>query len=104
MQFDKKSQLFKVKKDNPKKMSKGEYKKKCDWLFDKYPRCQICLSQRATQAHHAIFGKGDRDDRSIIAICPSCHHEIHHGKGVSISRDCIEAIGIRNHEEWLNEI
>lgn len=100
--YSKQSQLNKTKKDNPKKMSKLEYQKKCDWLFNKYPKCQICHTKKATQAHHSRYGKGDRDDRSIISICPYCHHEIHHGKGVALSRENIEQIGYENHKKWTN--
>ena len=104
-QYSKASQTKKTRKTNPKKMSKPEYKKKCIWLFSKYPKCQICLINKAEDAHHADFGAGGKDDRTIIAVCQNpCHHEIHHGKnGVAVSTENLIELGLTNHEEWEHD-
>ena len=110
--YQKQSQLQKVKKQNPKKMDKKQYRDKCDFLFEKYPICQICGINKAEDAHHAKFGSmgADKDDRIIIVVCGECHHMIHHSRtgivekfGYKAMRHQLEQLGIRNHEEWLHE-
>lgn len=103
-QLSKSKQLAKVKKDNPMKMSKKDYKAKCDWLKENYPKCQICFCNKSDDIHHTIYGAGGRDDRSVIAICRTCHHEIHHGNGVALHRRDIEQIGLDNHMHFLKEV
>ena len=50
--YSKQSQLQKNKQPNQNKMSEKEYKAKCDWLFNRYPKCQICLINNSEDAHH----------------------------------------------------
>jgi len=110
--YSKQSQLQKTRKPNPKIMPKAEYKKKCDWLFEKYPMCQICTINKSQDAHHTSFGNNgaDKDDRTIISICRECHDMIHHNKtdivdmhGYKAMRHNLEKLGMNNHEEWENE-
>ena len=103
--FAKDKQLFKAKKTNPKKMPRAEYEAKCDWLFSKYPVCQICGVNPAVDPHHAKFGAGGKDDRTIIAVCQDpCHYQIHHGtKGVAVSTNELIELGFSNHDEWEDE-
>ncbi len=103
--ISKASQTKKNKKKSDKKMPKAEYERKCDWMFSKYPKCQICLVNNAVDAHHAQFGAGGKDDRTIISVCQNpCHYEIHHGKnGVEIPTEKLIQIGLQNHQEWENE-
>lgn len=107
--YSKQVQLQKTKKDNPKKMPKALYQKKCDWLFEKYPKCQVCLINNSEDAHHAKYGNGgaDKDDRSIIALCRECHRMIHHSRtgivekhGYEAMRHRLEILGYANHDEW----
>lgn len=103
--YPKSKQTKKNRKKNDKKMSKAEYQRKCDWLFSKYPKCQICLTNDAVDPHHAKHGAGGKDDRTIIAVCQNpCHYEIHHGRnGVGVSDEQLIQLGLQNHEEWENE-
>lgn len=110
--YSKQSQLQKNKQPNQNKMSEKEYKAKCDWLFNRYPKCQICLINNSEDAHHAKFGNmgADKDDRTVIAVCRECHNMIHNSRtgivdkfGYKAMRHQLEQLGVRNHEEWGNE-
>lgn len=100
--YDKQTQLKKSKKINDKRLDAKKYKLKCQWLFDTYPKCQVCLVNDSNDAHHVLSG-AYKDDRTIISICRyPCHHNIHFGQyGIDISKDELLKIGKSNHEEWL---
>ena len=97
--YTKEMQLRKNTK-NTKKMSRGEYLSKCDWMRENHPICQVCGEKKADDMHHASYGAGGRDDKTIISICRSCHYAIHHGKGVEQSKKELIKIGMENHMNW----
>jgi len=90
-----------------KKLPKQAYQDKCNFIREHYPICQCCEIREAQDIHHAGYGAGGRDDRTIIAICRECHYEIHHGKGgysvLSKDRQELLEIGLKNHKEWQDK-
>ena len=101
-----------TKWNKPKKsrrMSAKELSKYRNWLFLEFPVCQICGEHASCEAHHAKYGRSgaDKDDRSLVALCHPCHHEIHHGKGgyakIGITREEVERIGELNYERYRKQ-
>ena len=75
--YDKKSQLTKRKRPNPKKMSKIEKSIYEDFIFEKAKgKCQCGCGRMGVEYHHSKRGVY-KDDRSIILICRRCHTLIH---------------------------
>lgn len=64
--------------------------------------CQICnIEADLDSPHHSHFGNmgASKDDRYLICICRSCHHDIHHGNGFKNllqTREETESIGKEN--------
>ena len=79
--YPKRKQLTKRRSPNPKKMTDIEYRIYVDFVNERAGyMCQCGCGNTAQDIHHAQFGAGGRDDRSIVAICRECHHTIHHGR------------------------
>lgn len=73
----KEEQLRKTKRPNPKRMIKTEYELYVDFVNDKAGgMCQCGCGRPAQDIHHSLRGS-NKDDRSIIAICRTCHNLIH---------------------------
>jgi len=65
--------------DKDRKLSKAEYKKYYDYLADMFPICKMCVTEKATQAHHVLYGSY-KSDKTIITICNQCHLIAHSNK------------------------
>lgn len=75
--LSKENQLRKSKKPNPRKMTKVEYELYVDFVNEKAKgMCQCGCGRKADDIHHSMRGI-NKDDRSIIAICKTCHNLIH---------------------------
>ena len=79
--YTKSKQIGKTKTNN-KKLGHVQYHEYVDFLRDhsgemcQNPEC----SNSGDDVHHAMYGAGGRDDRSMTIICRECHHAIHHGR------------------------
>jgi len=94
-------QTHKTKRHNPRIMNRIEYVEKCDWIFEKFPVCEICEEAKAEQIHHARYGYRQRDDRTIMGVCEPCHYQVHHGtKGIEKERLELEERGFDIHKLW----
>lgn len=70
-------QLSKVKKDNPRKMSKADKENLEDFINIKsLGKCQCGCGRDGVEYHHSKRG-AYKDDRSIMLICRRCHTLIH---------------------------
>lgn len=111
--YSKKSQLTKVKKDNPKKMSKSENKKYREFISDiAKGKCQLC-GNRGDDFHHSIWGRygAEKDDRYQLLLCRE-HHEICHKDKYGFNSNSLKIAVINymeyrakynDHKEWQNE-
>ncbi len=62
--YSKEDQLKKVKRVNPKKMSKIEYELYVDFVNERSRGiCQSGCGAKASDIHHSYWGAGGRDDR-----------------------------------------
>jgi hypothetical protein len=92
-----------LRDDGPIRFSKAEMKKRNEFILGK-GACQVC-DQFSTLdiPHHAVYGLGVKDDRSLINICLDCHRKVHAFGGYSQldkTREEIEAIGWNNNSEY----
>jgi len=106
MQFDKRSQLSKNKRLNPKRMPAKEYLPYVDFVKDiADEKCQVCGAP-GQDIHHSYFGAGGRDDRYITLACRECHSTIHHSKDTSMAemlRLQFKTIGKENWRRYVNQ-
>lgn len=96
----------KLRLDTPKRLSKAEMHKRNEFILAK-GSCQVCEEFKPLDVpHHAVYGLGVKDDRTLVNICLDCHRLIHGFGGyskLSKTREEIEAIGWANNEEYENE-
>ncbi len=92
-----------LKNDKPIRFNKAELKRRVEFILAK-EICQVCeLSWESDYPHHAVYGYGVKDDRTLVNICISCHRLVHGSNGydkLPKSREEIEAIGWLNNEEY----
>ena len=103
--YSKQAQLSKVKKDNPKKMSKSDLKSfRWSIYYNAKGICQLCNKEPICDYHHPLFGcrGADKDDRCQTGTCRKCHDKCHEDKH-GFNLKAVE-IGESNHKEWVNEI
>ena len=45
-------------------------------------RCQLCGGMKGLQVHHLQLRShaGDDDERNLITLCYTCHHDFHNSK------------------------
>lgn len=99
----KSEQLGKVRKSNPKKMTKSDYRKKCDFIIEENDStCQLCSENMGAEFHHSRFGcrGADKDDRSILLVCQECHLKCHREKHGLLNKRAIET-GEENHSHFI---
>ena len=93
-----------LKNDKPIRFNKSELKKRVEFIISKEV-CQVCeTSTDLDYPHHAIYGLGVKDDRSLTNICVECHRIIHGSGGydkLPKTRKEIEVIGWGNDEEFM---
>jgi len=96
----------KLRSDAPVRLSKAEILQRQLFVLLK-GACQVCEQFKPLDVpHHAVYGIGVKDDRSLVNICLDCHRFIHGFGGYSKldkTREEIEAIGWANNEEYLCE-
>ena len=94
--------LCSLKNDKPIRLCADELKKRVMFILDK-DVCQVCEeSYQLDYPHHAVYGLGVKDDRTLVNICVSCHRIIHsvgYDK-LSKTREEIEDIGWGNNDEY----
>ena len=86
--LSKKEQTRKKKMRDEKRLQKKELEKYQFWLKENYPQCQAQLNgceHETIEAHHVLFGSfgADKDDKTVIAVCRSCHEFCHKNKALS---------------------
>jgi len=93
-----------LKNDKPVRFVKQELKKRVEFILSKEV-CQVCeQSHDLDYPHHAVYGLGVKDDRTLVNICISCHRIVHSYDMTlkcNKSRKEIEYIGWSNNDEYL---
>jgi len=93
-----------LKNDKPTRFNKAELKKRVEFILEKEV-CQVCeTSTDLDYPHHALYGLGVKDDRSLVNICVKCHRLVHSSGGydkLPKSREDIEITGWSNNEEYM---
>ncbi|MDY0138264.1 MAG: hypothetical protein RBR50_01070 [Candidatus Izemoplasmatales bacterium] len=100
--YSKQSQLSKVKKDNPKKMTEAEQKAFRIYIgLSTRHICQLCNKAMIQDYHHPIFGcrGADKDDRCQAGCCRDCHEKCHKDKH-GFNLKAVE-IGNENYQRWI---
>ena len=93
-----------LKNDKPVRFDIAELKKRVQFILEKEV-CQVCEESYQLDApHHAVYGLGVKDDRTLINICLRCHRLIHNTGYDTLkkTREEIEAIGWENNEQFLH--
>ena len=94
-----------LREDTPVRFNKKEYQERQEWIMSKEV-CQVCDTSTDLDApHHADYGLGKKDDRSLVCICIACHKEVHSGSYLNLkkSREQILRIGYNNNDEYLKK-
>lgn len=95
-----------LRDDTPRRFSKAEVQRRNEFVLAK-GACQVCDQFKLLDVpHHAVYGLGVKDDRTLVNICLDCHRFIHGFGGYSKlykTREQIETIGWNNNEEYENE-
>lgn len=86
--LSKKEQTRKKKLRDDKRLKKNEFEQYRLWLKENHPQCQAKLNgceHKTIDAHHVLFGcyGADKDDRTQISVCRSCHTWCHKNKNLS---------------------
>ena len=92
-----------LKQDKPKRFNKADYKAYQDHIKD-IGVCQVCdISTDLDTPHHTKQG-ANKDDRSLICICISCHDILHRigFETLNKTRAELEVIGEANWSEYTN--
>ena len=88
--------------NSPVRFNKSELQKRQQFILDKEV-CQVCEeSYQLDVPHHAEYGLGVKDDRTLVNICLTCHRIIHsvgYDK-LSKTREEILVIGWSNNDEY----
>ncbi len=96
-----------LKNDKPVRFGKAELKKRKEFILAKEV-CQVCNeSYNLDHPHHAVYGLGVKDDRTLVNICVKCHRLVHNTEGCRKSpksRSEIEAIGWANNDEYEESV
>lgn len=92
-----------LREDTPQRFSKAEMHKRNMFVLAK-GACQVCDKMKPLDVpHHAVYGLGVKDDRTLVNICIECHRKVHAFGGyaeLAKTREEIEAIGWANNEEY----
>lgn len=88
LMLTKKEQLRKNKARSDKKLEKKDLQNYLEWLKENHPQCQAKLDNcehETIEAHHVLFGGygADKDDRTLLCVCRSCHEWAHKNKANS---------------------
>ncbi len=101
----KQEQTKKNRQKDEKKLSQEKYFLFCGHILEKANYiCQLCNSHAIDDMHHSKFGcfGANKDDRSLVGICRSCHSAIH-DKGNKKKRERAVKIGEENWKGFCNE-
>jgi len=84
----KQQQTHKNKQKSDKKLPPKELQQYQFWLEKNHPICQANIGgceHKAIEAHHVLFGcyGADKDDKTQISVCRSCHEWCHAHKANS---------------------
>ena len=88
-----------LRDDVPKRFSEKEYRDRQKFIKG-FGICQVCdTSKDLDTPHHTLQG-ANKDDRSLICICISCHNTLHSNgyETLNKSKTELEAIGRLNNE------
>lgn len=86
--LSKKEQTRKKKMRDEKRLQKTELQNYQKWLEENRPLCQINImgcQNIGADTHHLEFGcfGADKNDKSLIVACRSCHEWCHSHKAIS---------------------
>ena len=86
--LSKKEQTQKKKIRGEKRLEKKELQRYQQWLKETHQKCQAQLNgceHETIEAHHVLFGSfgADKDDRTLLCVCRSCHQWAHKNKVLS---------------------
>lgn len=105
----KSEQLKKIKKINPKRMTKIERKLYEEFICDKaLGKCQSDCYNNGVEYHHSQRG-AYKDDRSIVLICRRCHTLIHNCEYKNADESLkltllAKSRGLENWKEYTTEV
>jgi len=89
-------------KDKAMRFNKAELNKRVQFIIEKEV-CQVCEEgYNLDYPHHAVYGLGKKDDRTLVNICIECHRKIHQDgyAKVAKTREEIEVIGWENDADY----
>jgi len=99
--YDKRKQLHKNKKINPRKFTPADYKEYQNRIMA-IGHCQLCGDSDISTPHHARFG-AHKDDRTLMCICMVCHMDIH-TNGDKVKQKMAEHFGEKNWREYGGDL
>ena len=96
-----------LKNDKPVRFNKAELQRRVEFILAKEV-CQVCETSTNTDyPHHAVYGFGVKDDRTLINVCVECHRLIHSSGGykkLNKTREEIEVIGWENNDGYEESV